>query len=257
MPLPVIGNLLSFDLKKTHSWIYNQKKVYGSVFTIWIPLPHIVFVDNDSINEALVTNDDNFLGRNVNGYPEKLISDKPNVGVIFSEGEEWRDQRRLPLHILRNFGMSRTIMQDKIHLVVQDFYEFVDSLKDKDNVDIEKILQLSVGNVINLILFGFMHSHTDNNEYFELIETHENLLKLMTSWEIKLLSLIPFMDKIPFLRDYLCRRIVRLLRKFKGMINSQIEECKKSFNPDIEPPNFIHAVMKEIQSVDFKYSYLN
>uniref|UniRef100_A0A0K0F0P4 Cytochrome P450 18a1 (inferred by orthology to a D. melanogaster protein) n=1 Tax=Strongyloides venezuelensis TaxID=75913 RepID=A0A0K0F0P4_STRVS len=153
--------------------------------------------------------------------------------------------------------MSRTIMQDKIHLVVQDFYEYVDSLKDTDNVDIEKILQLSVGNVINLILFGFMHSHTDNDEYFELIETHETLLKLASSWEIKLVSLIPFMDKIPFLRDYLCRRIVRLLRNFKGMTNYQIEECKNSYNPDGEPPNFIHAVMKEIQSVDSKYSYLN
>uniref|UniRef100_A0A0K0FG96 Cytochrome P450 18a1 (inferred by orthology to a D. melanogaster protein) n=1 Tax=Strongyloides venezuelensis TaxID=75913 RepID=A0A0K0FG96_STRVS len=257
MPLPIVGNLLSFDFKKTHLWINNQKKVYGNVFTIWIPTPHIVFADYNSINEALVTYGDNFIGRNVNSYPEKLISDKPNTGIIFSEGEEWRDQRRLSLHILRNFGMSRTIMQDKIHLVVQDFYEYIDSLKDKDNVDIEKILQLSVGNVINLILFGFMYSHTDNDEYFELIETHENLIKLASSWEIKLLSLIPFMDKISFLRNYLCRRIVRLLRKFKGMTNYQIEECKKSFNPDGEPPNFIHAVMKEIQSVDSIYSYLN
>uniref|UniRef100_A0A0K0FGA5 Cytochrome P450 18a1 (inferred by orthology to a D. melanogaster protein) n=1 Tax=Strongyloides venezuelensis TaxID=75913 RepID=A0A0K0FGA5_STRVS len=257
MPLPILGNLLSFDFKKTHLWIYNQKKVYGNVFTIWIPTPHIVFADYDSINEALVRNDDNFLGRNVNGYPEKLISIKPNTGVIFSEGEEWRDQRRLSLHILRNFGMSRTIMQDKIHLVVQDFYEYVDSLKDKDNVDIEKILQLSVGNVINLILFGFMYSHTDSEEYFEFIEAHENLLKLMTSWEIKLLSLIPFIDKISFLRNFLCRRVMGLLRKIKGMTNYQIEECKKSYNPDDEPPNFIHAVMKEIQSVESKYSYLN
>uniref|UniRef100_A0A0K0EZ53 Cytochrome P450 18a1 (inferred by orthology to a D. melanogaster protein) n=1 Tax=Strongyloides venezuelensis TaxID=75913 RepID=A0A0K0EZ53_STRVS len=265
LPLPILGNLLSFDFKKTHLWIYNQKKVYGNVFTIWIPTPHIVFADYDSINEALVTNDDNFLGRNVNGYPEKLISDKPNVGIVFSEGEEWRDQRRLSLHILRNFGMSRTIMQDKIHLVVQDFYEYVDSLKDKDNVDIEKILQLSVGNVINLILFGFMYSHTDNDEYFELIEAHENLIKLAGenliklagSWEIKLLSLIPFIDKISFLRNFLCRRVMGFLNKVKGMTNYQIEECKKFYNPDDEPPNFIHAVMKEIQSVDSKYSYLN
>uniref|UniRef100_A0A0K0EZ51 Cytochrome P450 18a1 (inferred by orthology to a D. melanogaster protein) n=1 Tax=Strongyloides venezuelensis TaxID=75913 RepID=A0A0K0EZ51_STRVS len=257
LPLPILGNLLSFDFKKTHLWIYNQKKVYGNVFTIWIPTPHIVFADYDSINEALVTNDDNFLGRNVNGYPEKLFSDKPNVGVVFSEGEEWRDQRRLSLHILRNFGMSRTIMQDKIHLVVQDFYEYVDSLKDKDNVDIEKILQLSVGNVINLILFGFMYSHTDNDEYFELIEAHENLIKLAGSWEIKLLSLIPFIDKISFLRNFLCRRVMGFLNKVKEMTNYQIEECKKSYNPDDEPPNFIHAVMKEIQSVDSKYSYLN
>uniref|UniRef100_A0A0N5CBM1 Cytochrome P450 18a1 (inferred by orthology to a D. melanogaster protein) n=1 Tax=Strongyloides papillosus TaxID=174720 RepID=A0A0N5CBM1_STREA len=257
LPLPILGNLLSFDFRKTHLWIYNQKKIYGNIFTIWIPTPHVVFADYDSINAALVANDDNFLGRNVGGYPEKLISDRPNVGVIFSEGEEWRDQRRLSLHILRDFGMSRTIMQDKIHLVVNDFYEYVDSLEDKDNVDIEKILQLSVGNVINLILFGFMYSYTDNDEYFESIKSHESLIKLSASWEIKLLSLIPFIDKIPFLKNYLCRRVMGFLRKVKEMTNYQIELCKKSYNPDNEPPNFIHAVMKEIQSVGSKYSYLN
>uniref|UniRef100_A0A0N5C5V8 Unspecific monooxygenase n=1 Tax=Strongyloides papillosus TaxID=174720 RepID=A0A0N5C5V8_STREA len=41
------------------------------------------------------------------------------------------------------------------------------------------------------------------------------------------------------------------------MIKYQIGECKKSYNPNDEPSNFVHVVMKKIESVDSKYSYLN
>uniref|UniRef100_A0A0N5CBM4 Cytochrome P450 2L1 n=1 Tax=Strongyloides papillosus TaxID=174720 RepID=A0A0N5CBM4_STREA len=37
----------------------------------------------------------------------------------------------------------------------------------------------------------------------------------------------------------------------------QVEKCKKTYKPNEEPPNFIHAFMKETQSTDSKYSYLN
>uniref|UniRef100_A0A0K0EZ42 Cytochrome P450 18a1 (inferred by orthology to a D. melanogaster protein) n=1 Tax=Strongyloides venezuelensis TaxID=75913 RepID=A0A0K0EZ42_STRVS len=257
MPVPILGNLLSIDLKKMHLWIHDQKKIYGNVFTVWIPTPQVVFADYDVINEALVTNGDYFIGRNVDGYPDKAFHEKVNTGVIFSEGEEWRDQRRLSMHILRNFGMSRTIIQDKIHLVIQDFYEYLDNLEDKDNVNISKVIQLSVGNVINLILFGFMYTHTDNDDFFEFANALDNSIKTGNTLEFKLIMLIPSIDKIPILKDILYKRITQKQIKMRELTKIQIDKCRESYNIDNEPQNFIHSVMKEIQSIDSKYSYLN
>uniref|UniRef100_A0A0K0EZ45 Uncharacterized protein n=1 Tax=Strongyloides venezuelensis TaxID=75913 RepID=A0A0K0EZ45_STRVS len=121
------------------------------------------------------------------------------------------------MHILRNFGMSRTIMQDKIHLVIQDFYEHLDNLEDKDNVNISKVIQLSVGNVINLILFGFMYTHTDNDDFFEFAKTLECSLKETNILGIKLLTMFPVLDNIPILSDFLHKRIIE--KKYKMRTN--------------------------------------
>uniref|UniRef100_A0A0N5C5W0 Cytochrome P450 18a1 (inferred by orthology to a D. melanogaster protein) n=1 Tax=Strongyloides papillosus TaxID=174720 RepID=A0A0N5C5W0_STREA len=257
LPLPILGNFLICDFKNIHNWLYKLKYTYGNVYTIWLPLPRVVLADYDSINEALLTNGDNFLGRNANTYPDKAFHDKPNVGVVFSEGEEWRDQRRLSLHILRDFGMSRTIIQDKIHLVVHDIYDQIDSLENKDYVKLDKLLQLSVGNVINQILFGIMYCNAEDNEFFKFVKALEDFTKATMTWEFNLLVLFPFIDKIPILNSYLYGRITRTQKNMRDLSRIQVEKSKETYSPDDEPHNFIHAVMKEIQSIDSKYSYLN
>jgi hypothetical protein len=35
-------------------------------------------------------------------------------GVIFTDGEIWRDQRRFALHVLRNFGLGKNLMQERV-----------------------------------------------------------------------------------------------------------------------------------------------
>lgn len=43
-----------------------------------------------------------------------LCADDTMRGVLFTEGEVWRDQRRFALHVLRDFGMGKNIMQEKV-----------------------------------------------------------------------------------------------------------------------------------------------
>uniref|UniRef100_A0A0N4ZIY1 Cytochrome P450 18a1 (inferred by orthology to a D. melanogaster protein) n=1 Tax=Parastrongyloides trichosuri TaxID=131310 RepID=A0A0N4ZIY1_PARTI len=256
MPLPLIGNLYSIDMKKLHFWIFDQKKTYGSVYTIWIPTPQVVFADYDTCKESLVTNGDNFIGRN-DGFPEKSFHEIPNIGVIMSEGDAWRDQRRLSIQILRNFGMSRTIIEDKIHLVIGTIMEHIESYQDQNTINIGKIIHLGVGNVINSILFGFMYNHKESENFYNFAHTLDETIKLNGTLEFKLLSLFPNIDKIPILNTLLYKRIMKAQRFLRHMNNIEIEKCKKTYKSDDEPPNFVHAVMKEIEKIDSRYSYLN
>uniref|UniRef100_A0AAF5DF70 Cytochrome P450 n=1 Tax=Strongyloides stercoralis TaxID=6248 RepID=A0AAF5DF70_STRER len=127
--------------------------------------------------------------------------------------------------------MSKTIIQDKIHISISDAINYIDNLQDKDNVDIGRVIYLSIGNVISLILFGSMYKHDNSEEFFNFINNLDDSIKKRAS--------------------------AKPTRKLKELTNQQIELIKKDFDPNNDPPNFIHAVMKEIQAIDSKYSYLN
>lgn len=40
------------------------------------------------------------------------------LGVIFIEGDFWRDQRRFSLQVLRDFGLGRNIFQEQVSILV-------------------------------------------------------------------------------------------------------------------------------------------
>ncbi|VDO84162.1 unnamed protein product [Haemonchus placei] len=60
-PLPIVGNLLSIDLRKLHKYFELMAKDYGDVFTVWLPKPHVVIMKYDSIKEAFAKRGSNWL----------------------------------------------------------------------------------------------------------------------------------------------------------------------------------------------------
>jgi hypothetical protein len=53
-PLPVIGNLLQINATNTHKCIERLAKIYGPVFTLFLPKPTVMLLDLASIKEALI-----------------------------------------------------------------------------------------------------------------------------------------------------------------------------------------------------------
>lgn len=39
-------------------------------------------------------------------------------GIINTEGDLWREQRRFALHVLRDFGLSKNLMQEKVEFFI-------------------------------------------------------------------------------------------------------------------------------------------
>jgi hypothetical protein len=44
-------------------------------------------------------------------------------GVVNSDGELWRDQRRFALHVFRNFGLGKNLMQERVIFKVNRIYK--------------------------------------------------------------------------------------------------------------------------------------
>jgi len=82
------------------------------------------------------------------------------IGILASEGMVWREQRRHALHVLRDFGFGRTILEDRILEEIQFFLK--EMLKNVNKPFYpQPVLQKSVANVIASITFGKRMDYQD------------------------------------------------------------------------------------------------
>uniref|UniRef100_A0A0K0CWI5 Cytochrome P450 n=1 Tax=Angiostrongylus cantonensis TaxID=6313 RepID=A0A0K0CWI5_ANGCA len=113
-PWLIAGNIPDIVLSSSIDDVFQiWKKRYGSVFTVWIgPIPLVMVSDFMSIKKYFVQNADLFSDRWRNHVTDSLLGGAN--GVIQVDGPKWREQRRFALHVLRNFGVGRPMMEEKI-----------------------------------------------------------------------------------------------------------------------------------------------
>lgn len=75
-------------------------------------------------------------------------------GVIQVDGEKWKEQRRFTLRTLRDFGLGRALIEERIMSQVELFITHL-SMKCDQEVDVCRMHAVCVGNIINHILFGW------------------------------------------------------------------------------------------------------
>ncbi|KAJ1347209.1 hypothetical protein KIN20_002217 [Parelaphostrongylus tenuis] len=173
-PLPIIGNLhqLAYKLyvkNKTfveaiREWIEE----YGSVHTFWVgPIALVNICDYATAKDAMVKKGNTFTDR-VSPYLLNII--RKNRGIIVSNGLPWQEQRRFALHTLRNFGLGRNIIEERIMFEFNIACEGLEKRLNNGEASINpfKMFELLVGNIINRILFTDRFDENDEKTFFEL-----------------------------------------------------------------------------------------
>ncbi|XP_005865382.2 PREDICTED: cytochrome P450 2C18, partial [Myotis brandtii] len=87
-------------------------KVYGPVFTVYFGMkPTVVLHGYEAVKEALIDKGEEFSGRG--SFP---VAEKANqgFGIIFSNGKRWKEIRRFSLMTLRNLGMGKRNIEDRV-----------------------------------------------------------------------------------------------------------------------------------------------
>ncbi|KAG9470265.1 hypothetical protein GDO78_018367 [Eleutherodactylus coqui] len=111
-PLPIIGNLHILDLKKPYQTLHQLSKKYGSVYTIKLGEEEaVVLCGYETVKDALVNHADEFSGR-----PKVPLFDEmtKGYGVIMAHNDNWKVMRRFTLSTLRDFGMGKEGIENKI-----------------------------------------------------------------------------------------------------------------------------------------------
>ncbi|KAF8376116.1 hypothetical protein PRIPAC_82545 [Pristionchus pacificus] len=153
----------AFDGRRIDKTFERLGKDQAGFYTVFMPFPNVQITDYSILREAFIEKGDEFSGRPLNPLFQEAFTFAPNTGVIQSNGDTWREQRRAAISIMRDFGMGKNVMEELVRSSIGEFLEHLEKLPDKSNVDLYWPIKVLVSNVINEVLFGYRYNY-DNCE---------------------------------------------------------------------------------------------
>ncbi|XP_040204257.1 cytochrome P450 2K6-like [Rana temporaria] len=206
--LPVIGNLHMINLGRPNETFMKLSKQYGSVFSIQMGgVKMVVLSGYETVKNALVDYADEFAER-----PHIPMFEDMNkgFGVPFSHGENWRIMRRFTLRKLRDFGMGKKTIEDRIVEECGFFTKELELLEGKPE-DLASKTNFAIGNIIISIIFGhrFDYQHPILLRLIGLIS--ENM-RLVGSPSIAIYNFFPIFY-------YLCGAHSQVMQNIKDIHN--------------------------------------
>ncbi|XP_069832028.1 cytochrome P450 2K1-like [Dendropsophus ebraccatus] len=238
-PLPIIGNILSINMLKPQETFVELAKTYGPIIGVHIGMTKtVVLCDYETVKDALINHADSFSDRPFQPIIAKLLG---NNGVVFSNGENWKVMRRFALSTLRDYGMGKRTIEDKIieeaECLVQKFRSYEG--KPFDNLT---SINAAVANIIVTILLSHRFDYEDPTIQRLMSLINENVRILGSTW-------IRLYNSFPTLMDWLPgphRTVYKNIREFQDFIRATFTKKKKELDVN-DQRNLIDAFLTKQQ----------
>ncbi|NWY29594.1 CP2J2 protein, partial [Pheucticus melanocephalus] len=249
--LPFLGHLYFMDLKDPVGAVQRLTKRYGDIFAMHVGGMKFVLVTGMRlVKEVLVNQGDKFLDRADLPVDEEIFK---KTGLILSTGHLWKAQRRFTLTTLRNFGLGKRSLEERIQ---EECRYLVDVFRDEQGNSFNPQLKITnaVANVICSLIFGNRFDYQDDD--------FQRLLKLMN--EVTALHAAvstQLYNNFPSIMKYLPGAHQTILKSWKVLENfmqEQINKHKEDWNPS-EIRDYIDSYLLEISKDDsntFKEEHL-
>ncbi|KAJ0061348.1 hypothetical protein NL108_016183 [Boleophthalmus pectinirostris] len=193
-PVPVLGNLLQLDLKRPYQTLTQFARQYGPVFSVWLG-PHrvVVVAGYKTVKEALVTHAEVFGDREVPHILKETL-DVNKAGVIWANGDAWREMRRFSLTNLRDFGMGRRVCEDKIREEAQCLSQVFNEYRG-EAFDLTESVNCAVSNIICSLVYGSRFEY-DDPDFITLVQNINRNMQLLGSPSIQIYNLFPWLGRL-------------------------------------------------------------
>ncbi|XP_072021832.1 cytochrome P450 2J5-like [Amphiura filiformis] len=166
--LPLIGNVHRLGGKQMHVVTTNMSNEFGSIINIDLAgTKAVLLTDLHIMREAFLDKTDRFSDRFSHPLGEYiLLSIKGSL--TFENGNGWKSHRRTTLRALRNFGMGKRSLENKIN----EEARYLARSFDEENCrpfNPQPTVQNAVANVICSISFGSRYDY-DDPEFRRLLD---------------------------------------------------------------------------------------
>nr|DBA17016.1 TPA: hypothetical protein GDO54_002533 [Pyxicephalus adspersus] len=238
--MPILGNILQMDFANPLQDLKRFSKQYGQVYSIYLGFtPAVVIQGFKDLKEVLVNKGVDFADRPQNRLIETISGTRGLVAAHY--GRAWKEHRRFTLSTLRNFGLGKKSMEERIH--EESVYLIKELRKNQDTlVDPHFVLDNAVSNIICSIVFGRRYDYDDTTFRDILNVVHENM-KMATGFWAQLYNAFGFVKHLPLPHQ----KIFKNVKTVFGFLGKVLEEHKRTRVPG-EPRDYIDCYLDELDT---------
>ncbi|XP_069313772.1 cytochrome P450 2B6-like isoform X1 [Eulemur rufifrons] len=238
-PLPFLGNVLQMDRGGLLKSFLRLREKYGDVFTVYLGRrPVVMLFGTEAIKEALVDQAEDFSGRGKIAMVEPVFQ---GYGVIFANGDRWKTLRRFSLATMRDFGMGKRSVEERIREEAQCLVEELRKSKGA-LLDPTFLFQSITANIISSIVFG-KRFHYRDEEFLKLLDLFYQSFSLISSLSGQLFEL--FSDFLKFFPGA-HRQVYKNLQEINAFIGRSVEEHRETLDPSA-PRDLIDAYLLRME----------
>uniref|UniRef100_A0A3Q2XXV7 Cytochrome P450 2K1-like n=3 Tax=Hippocampus comes TaxID=109280 RepID=A0A3Q2XXV7_HIPCM len=223
-PLPLLGNLLQLNLNGPHQTLLQMSKKYGPVFTFHMgPNKVVVLAGYKTVKEALIQHAEEFGERE----PLKTAKEvKLEHGVLWNNGESWKEMRRFTLTNLRDFGMGKKACEDKIIEECQHLLEVFRNFRG-EAFDTQQPVNYAVSNIICSLVFGSRFRY-DDPAFTAMVQRTSRSIQIVGGPSLLLYNMFPWLGKwFSSARE----ELHNLGKANRKQATELIQALKETFNP--------------------------
>ncbi|KAK7500084.1 hypothetical protein BaRGS_00008631 [Batillaria attramentaria] len=237
--LPLLGHLHLLD-KDPRPKFREWRRQYGDVFSLYMGGQLVVVLNGyHVIKEALVKNADVFSDR-----PYSFLNDRidENKGLVGTSGTHWKEQRKVSLEILREMGLGKNVLAEKVQEEVTYYIKALNSFEGRP-ADVEEMTHKSVSNNIGSIVFGKRFEYDDPTFTHNLKCMDENI-KIIGANAV--INFFPWLEYLPGDLFKLKLALANVALVENQLSHPQIKAHVDTYS-DGDAKDFIHAYIREIR----------
>ncbi|CAM5129254.1 unnamed protein product [Natator depressus] len=239
IPLPLLGNLLQVDLSNMRKSLMKLSERYGPVYTLHLgPRRVVVLCGYQAVKEALLDQAEDFSGRGKQATFDWIAQ---GYGVAFSNGERAKQLRRFSITTLRNFGVGKRGIEERI---LEETRFLLEALRGTKGLPFDPTYFLSrtVSNVISSVVFGDRFDYEDKEFLSLLYMITESFRFTATAWG-QLYEM--FSDTMRYLPGPQ-REAFKQLAGLEKFIKRKVKANQETLDPSA-PRDFIDCFLVKMQ----------
>ncbi|XP_065276796.1 cytochrome P450 2G1-like [Emys orbicularis] len=238
-PLPLLGNALQLSGGDLFTSLMALREKYGPVFSVHLgPRRVVVLCGHEAVKEALVGHAEEFSGRGGMPTLDRIFH---GYGVILANGERWKQLRQFSVATLRNLGMGKRTLQERM---AEEARALVEEIRKTNGspFDPSRPVSHAVGNVISSIAFGDRFDYQDQT-FLSLLDVIQRLfLELSGPWT-QLYEMFPgIMRFLPGPHN----RILQHVEVLHDFVTERVQRNQKTLDPDC-PRDYIDAFLIKME----------
>uniref|UniRef100_A0A0B7B065 Cytochrome P450 n=1 Tax=Arion vulgaris TaxID=1028688 RepID=A0A0B7B065_9EUPU len=215
--LPIVGHVYLLP-KDPMALLEKWRLKYGNMYMLKFGSQPVVLLHDFSIfQEALLKHHDVFMDRHEKFLTETILENK---GIFSLNGEQWKEQRHFVHRTLRDLGMGKNIMAERMHIEIKHYLQTIADTNGEPT-DFAVLINATICNVISSIVFGGRFNHTDE-KFLELLSVLNFFFhKFGSSAQVRVFPFLRYLPGDFFLYHELLKRAKRMKAIIWEIINTE------------------------------------